>query len=277
MFIFKQIKDLQNHLSNFDSIGFVPTMGALHEGHLSLINQSKKENTLSVCSIFVNPTQFNNSNDFDKYPITIESDIEFLESVNCDVLFLPSVNEMYPDGIIDIKQYQIGYLDTILDGKFRPNHFNGVCVIVHKLLQAVQPQKLYLGEKDFQQCAVIKQLVKSENIPVEIVTCPTLRMPNGLAMSSRNKRLSDFGLSMASLIYKCLNDIKNEQFDHSFEILQSKNIDILSAKNFKTEYLLLANADTLEILQDFDHSKNMVLLIASFFEEVRLIDNLRLN
>lgn len=277
MFIFKQIEDLQKYLKAHTAIGFVPTMGALHEGHLSLIKHSKAENGLTVCSIFVNPTQFNDPKDFEKYPITIESDIELLHDAGCDVLFLPEVAEMYPDGIGAIRQYEIGFLDTVFDGKHRPGHFNGVCVIVHKLLDAVKPHRLYLGEKDFQQCLVIKQLVTTEQIPTEVITCPTLRTELGLAMSSRNARLSEMQREEAALIYRLLNGIKVRQKSFTFEELQRDALQQLTDAGFNTEYLMLANAETLEEMKEFDHQKKMVLLIASFFHGVRLIDNLRVN
>lgn len=157
MYIIKTILELQNLLHQNASVGFVPTMGALHEGHISLIEKSRSENEITVCSIFINPTQFNNQSDFEKYPVTIDSDIEKLIAAKTDVLFLPSVNEMYPTGMKNIPSYDIGYLDTILDGKFRPGHFNGVSLIVHKLLNAVQPHKLYLGEKIFNNALLLNE------------------------------------------------------------------------------------------------------------------------
>lgn len=278
MYIIREIKELQNLLTNSPkSIGFVPTMGALHEGHISLIQQSQKENEITVCSIFVNPTQFNNQSDFDKYPITIDIDIEKLLASKTDVLFLPSVLEMYPSGIEKTPIYDIGYLDTILDGKFRPGHFNGVSMIVHKLLNAVNPHKLYLGEKDFQQCLVIKRMIELQKLKVEVVTCPTLRDEDGLAKSSRNMRLNIDARKKAPSIYKCLSTIKNNQTKQSFESLQKECLSTLSDLGFETEYILLADASTLEILTEFDFSKKMVVLIASFLDGVRLIDNLRMN
>jgi pantoate--beta-alanine ligase len=169
-------------------IGFVPTMGALHEGHLSLVSQSKTETDLSVVSIFVNPTQFNNQSDFDNYPITLETDCQMLASLETDVLFLPSVEEMYPEK--DTRQFELGGLDRMMEGKFRPGHFNGVAQIVSNLFEAVMPNKAYFGQKDFQQLAVIRYMTQSMNYPIEIISCPIVREPDGLAMSSRNMRLS---------------------------------------------------------------------------------------
>ena len=277
MYIIKTILELQNLLHHNASVGFVPTMGALHEGHISLIEKSRLENEITVCSIFINPTQFNNQSDFEKYPVTIDSDIEKLIAAKTDVLFLPSVNEMYPTGMENIPIYDIGYLDTVLDGKFRPGHFNGVSLIVHKLLNAVQPHKLYLGEKDFQQCLVIKRMILLQKLNVEVITCPTLRDDDGLAKSSRNTRLSAEARLKAPLIYNCLYAIKNNMSTIPFEQIQQSCVQKLAQNGFETEYILLANADNLEVMTDFDDTKKMIVLIASFLEGIRLIDNLRMN
>jgi pantoate--beta-alanine ligase len=277
MFIVKKILELQKLLRQKTSIGFVPTMGALHEGHISLIEKSKSENEITVCSIFINPTQFNNLTDLEKYPVTIEADIEKLIAAKTDVLFLPSVEEMYPHGMENIPIYDIGYLDTILDGKFRPGHFNGVSLIVHKLLNAVKPHKLYLGEKDFQQCLVIKRMIAMQNLQVEVITCPTLREADGLAKSSRNIRLSVEARAKASLIYNCLLSFKDSFNTTSFHQLQQNWIQKLTQNGFKPEYIILANADNLDILTEFNESKKMVVLIATFLDGVRLIDNYRIN
>jgi pantoate--beta-alanine ligase len=277
MYIVKTILELQNLLRQKASIGFVPTMGALHEGHISLIEKSKSENETTVCSIFINPTQFNSLTDLEKYPVTIDADIEKLIAANTDVLFLPSVEEMYPSGLENMPIYDIGYLDTILDGKFRPGHFNGVSLIVHKLLIAVKPHKLYLGEKDFQQCLVIKRMIALQNLQVEVITCPTLRDEDGLAKSSRNTRLSAEARAKAPLIHACLVSIKDNVNTTSFQQTQQNWIQKLTENGFDTEYILLANADNLEILAEFDESKKMVVLIAAFLDGVRLIDNLRIN
>jgi len=277
MYIVKTILELQNLLRQKASIGFVPTMGALHEGHISLIEKSKSENETTVCSIFINPTQFNNLTDLEKYPVTIDADIEKLITAKTDVLFLPSVEEMYPSGLKNMPIYDIGYLDTILDGKFRPGHFNGVSLIVHKLLIAVKPHKLYLGEKDFQQCLVIKRMIALQNLQVEVITCPTLRDEDGLAKSSRNTRLSAEARAKAPLIYACLVSIKDNVNSTSFQQTQQNWIQKLTENGFDTEYILLANADNLELITEFDESKKMVVLIAAFLDGVRLIDNLRIN
>lgn len=276
MFIVKRAADLQKITENQGHIGFVPTMGALHRGHISLIEKSRDASQLTVCSIFVNPTQFNDPQDFIKYPKTLENDIYLLEKAGCDVLFLPEVSEMYPEGILNIRQYPIGYLDTILEGLHRPGHFNGVCAIVHKLLQTVNPNLLYLGEKDFQQCLVIQQLVQNESIPVEVQICPTTRLPNGLAMSSRNQRLSESGKELASAIYRNLKKIQANWQNESFSILRQQALNALQEASFETEYLELADANNLHPLSDFDASKLMVVLIATRLEGIRLIDNIKI-
>src|SRR5437762_3691918 len=199
MIIFKKTGELQQYLAPFrqkdkgrlTGIGFVPTMGALHDGHLSLLKTSAQENRLSICSIFVNPAQFNDSNDFKKYPSTLEQDILKLETNGCDILFLPDVEEIYPHGIDKKKHYDLGYLETILEGEFRPGHFQGVCMAVEKLLLIVRPDKLYLGQKDYQQCMIITRLIRLMELEKEIgiKICPILREKDGLAMSSRNMLL----------------------------------------------------------------------------------------
>src|SRR5678810_1230103 len=190
MITFKKTKDLQDYLDQCRQknygIGFVPTMGALHDGHLSLVKTSLNENKVSVCSIFVNPAQFNDPTDFEKYPSTITDDIIKLETTGCDILFLPAVEEVYPDSFKLKKEYDLGYLDTILEGEFRPGHFQGVCMAVGKLLMIVEPDKLYLGQKDYQQCMIITKLIQlmglDEKVAVRI--CPILREKDGLATVS---------------------------------------------------------------------------------------------
>lgn len=278
MLIFKETADLKHFINSQPSpIGFIPTMGALHQGHLSLIQKASQECKITVCSIFVNPTQFNDPSDFEKYPVTLDQDILLLNQVRTDVLFLPSVKEMYPDGLGKLTQYDIGYLDTILDGKFRPGHFNGVCNIVETLLRAVDPDKLYMGEKDFQQCLVVKRLIELMKCDIELITCPTRRENNGLAMSSRNERLSKAAREKASAIYYCLHSIKEDMKKRSFDELRTHYTNYLQTNGFETEYLLLADANNLHMLEDFDVARKMVILIATKLEGVRLIDNLRIN
>lgn len=278
MLIFKKIEQIQLYLNkerlSGKRVGFVPTMGALHEGHLSLIKASQKENQLTVCSIFVNPTQFNNAADLQKYPRTTEQDIELLTATCCDILFMPEVTEMYPDGQQLTVQYDLGYVETVLEGAYRPGHFQGVAQVVEKLLDIVLPDQLYLGQKDYQQCAVLKRLIEIKHLPVHLNIVPTMREPDGLAMSSRNRRLTEPQRNLAGVIYQCLVSIQAKQGVQSFSIVKKECIDILEKKGFKPEYIELANADSLEILTDYADGEPMVALIAAFIGEIRLIDNL---
>jgi pantoate--beta-alanine ligase len=278
MILFKTIDDLQKHLITQKnkglSVGFVPTMGALHQGHLSLINNSKLYCDITVCSIFVNPTQFNDSKDFEKYPITIETDIRLLEQVRCDVLFLPSANEMYPNGTALTRHYELGYLETVLEGKFRPNHFQGVCQIVHRLLEIVLPKYTFLGQKDYQQCMVIQQLIALTGITTQLIIGNTLRETSGLAMSSRNIRLSDDDKLKATIIYQSLKYINENINRKSPDELISSVTNNLYANGFdKIDYVAICNANTLELVNEIDANTPKVALIAAFLGGVRLIDN----
>ena len=281
MIIFKHPKDLQSYIQNGaidpNSIGFVPTMGALHKGHISLIQTARVENSLVVASIYVNPTQFTDQLDFEKYPSTIESDILKLENSGCDILFLPSVADIYPNGITANQQYNLGHLDTILEGKYRPGHFQGVCQIVHLLLQIISPGKLYLGQKDYQQCLVIKKMISLLHIGTSVIICPTQREPDGLAMSSRNVRLTSIEREKATYIFKMLNYInensKAEDLEKLEQIVQNK----LTEQGFKVEYVAIADQLTLENIQYRDKPSTPVALIAAYINQVRLIDNLILN
>ncbi|MFT4062303.1 MAG: pantoate--beta-alanine ligase [Edaphocola sp.] len=278
MFIFKKITDLKPWVDQQKqlgfSIGFVPTMGALHQGHLSLVAESKKGSGLTVASIFVNPTQFNDLADLEKYPRTTEQDIKLLSGAGCDVLFLPDVAEMYPGNLKLDKAYDLGYVETVLDGASRPGHFQGVAQVVEKLLDIVQPDELYMGQKDFQQIAVIKRLLSLKKSNIVLVPVPTKREPDGLAMSSRNTRLSEAQRNTANLLYQCLVSIQAKKDIQSFGVIRKECWDLLENKGVQPDYITLADAATLEILSDFDQSRNMVALMAAFVGEVRLIDNL---
>ncbi len=280
MIILKKSDDLKDflniHAGKGMNIGFVPTMGALHDGHISLIDLSKRENEITVCSIFVNPTQFNNPNDFIKYPITIENDIDMLEKQSCDVLFLPEIEEIYPPGYIK-SHYELGYLETVLEGKYRPGHFQGVCQVIDRFLKIVNPGKLYLGQKDFQQCMVIDSLLKLKNYPVKLIICPTLRETDGLAMSSRNKRLNETERKLSGKIFEALSIIKNEIKKGSLKELKMKAIQYLSSFGFNTNYVEIADATNLSLLENWDGNKKLVALVATNLNDVRLIDNLILN
>lgn len=280
MILFKKAKDISEYLlkikSSGSSIGFIPTMGALHPGHISLLQSSKKTDTTSVCSIFVNPTQFNDSKDFENYPSTMETDIDHLEKTGCDVLFLPSVSEMYPEGTGTFKRYELGYLETVLEGKYRPGHFQGVCQVVYRLLNIIPTDHLYLGQKDYQQCMVIKKMIELTHFKTEITICPTLREAEGLAMSSRNTRLSKMDRKKALKIFETLSFLRSHIKPGDLQGIQERAIQILTAEGFKIDYIEIADADTLELLNSWDGKRPTVALIAAFLEKVRLIDNMLL-
>lgn len=285
MIIFHEIGALKRHLSLQQqkgyNIGFVPTMGALHEGHLSLIRNCRSVAGVTVCSIFVNPTQFNDPVDFAKYPITTSNDIKLLLKEKTDVLFLPSVEEIYPAGISANQHYELGYLETILEGAHRPGHFQGVCQVVHRLLEIVEPDKMFLGQKDYQQCMVLKKLVNLLNISSEIVIGKTIRESSGLAMSSRNIRLTQEQHQKASAIHIALNHIKNSLLQNTVSELQNDVTAILLKNGFsKIDYIAIANAETLQLMNEdykWDAKTPLVALIAAFMGEVRLIDNMILT
>ncbi|MBN8676153.1 MAG: pantoate--beta-alanine ligase [Chitinophagales bacterium] len=283
MIIFKKAADLGHYLAGQKkhnrSVGFVPTMGALHQGHISLLEASKKDNDITISSIFINPAQFNDPADFEKYPVTIEKDIYLLEKAGCDILFLPSVAEIYPDGFHNHKQYDLGKLETLLEGKFRPGHFQGVCMVVERLLTIVCPGKFYLGQKDYQQCMVINRLIQLMGIENDtaLVVCPTLREPDGLAMSSRNMRLNEEERKKAVAIYNVLTGIKNNLRPSSLITMKNKAVEELAAKGFRVDYVEIADAVTLEPVTEWDGRQKLVALVAAFNNEVRLIDNMLIN
>jgi pantoate--beta-alanine ligase len=272
------IAQLQKILSNFKksgkSIGFVPTMGALHAGHISLIEKAKAENDLVVCSIFVNPTQFNDPKDLLKYPRTPENDKQLLLKAGCDILFSPAVDEMYPEK--DNRVFDFGGLDKVMEGLYRPGHFNGVAQIVSKLFDAVKPNKAYFGKKDFQQLVIIKHITKQLNLPIEIIACETVRENDGLAMSSRNILLNNNERTQAIQLYKALSFVKQNASVLSVNELKEKVNEMLSDFNLiKTEYFEIVDADTLQTVNKIVPGKT-VACIAAFVGNVRLIDNISL-
>jgi pantoate--beta-alanine ligase len=281
MVIFKKIQDLQAYLkeqkNSGKTIGFVPTMGALHSGHTSLVSISHAAGDLVVCSIFVNPTQFNDKADFEKYPISVDEDIALLLKANCDVLFLPSVDEMYPNGTSETSDYDLGYLDTVLEAAHRPGHFKGVVQIVAKLLDAVQPDNLYMGQKDYQQCLVIEKMLDIDDRNINMHICPTQREADGLAMSSRNRRLTEPQRALAGVIYQCLVSIQTKKDSGNFEVVQKECIELLKHKGLEPDYVALADADDLTVLDNYDSSRRMVALIAARIGNNRLIDNMLLQ
>ncbi len=251
--------------------GFVPTMGALHEGHLSLIRKAKFDGKLVVCSIFVNPTQFNNADDLEKYPRPVEEDIALLEGEGCDILFLPSEAEIYPADY-EAEKYDLGNLETMLEGAFRPGHFQGVCQVVHRLLQIVRPQKMYIGQKDYQQCMVLQKLVEITNSPVKIERVATMRESDGLAMSSRNRRLSAEARIKAPIIYEALTRVADGKSRPLPEVLFEAR-KLLSDNGYIVDYVEVADAATLEVLAEWN-DRPKVVLAAALIDDVRLIDNL---
>jgi len=268
---------LDNSRVNNKIIGFVPTMGALHEGHLSLLKLAQKDCDEIVCSIFINPTQFNDSNDLENYPITIEEDIKLLEEISCDILFLPNVTEMYPQGLY-AKQYQLNGVDKVLEGEKRPGHFDGVCTIVHRLFSIVKPNIAYFGEKDFQQVAVIKQMVNSLSLPIQIKTGKTIRDKDGLAKSSRNTLLSTTQRKKATYIYASLQKMKF--LYGKVDCPQLKEMikdDINKAQDMQLDYVEIVNPQSFRPLQGKGTNEDAVALMAVFLGKVRLIDNLSLN
>ncbi len=257
------------------SIGFVPTMGALHAGHLSLIQQAGNENELVVSSIFINPTQFNNPVDFEKYPVTIDQDIAKLEEQGCHLLFLPAVEEIYP---ADFKKqdYPLGELEHILEGPTRPGHFQGVCMVVERLLELIPSHRLYLGEKDYQQCLVIKTLLNLNAIQTELIICPTVRESDGLAMSSRNLRLSEVERKQATHIYQTLCWIKKNISALTSDSLIAQAKDRLESAGFRVDYVALTD-NNLRAVSTIEPGKPIRALIAAHLNEIRLIDNLLLT
>jgi pantoate--beta-alanine ligase len=276
MKIFSTIKEIKENLSlqkvSGKTIGFVPTMGALHKGHLSLIEYARKENDTTVCSIFINPIQFNNKEDYIKYPKSTESDILMLEKAGCDFLFMPEESEMYPDD--KIITYELGSLDKNMEGAFRPGHFNGVAVIVKKLFDIIEPDRAYFGQKDFQQLAIIKYFVKQFKIPVQIIGCQTVRENDGLAMSSRNQRLTTEERVVAPLIYKTLIKVRSEAGSKDISTLKKMvEEEISKCSLMKLEYFDIVDAETLQIVHNIRNHKSVVGCIAVYLGNVRLIDN----
>lgn len=270
----KTKRELDKLRSQGKTIGFVPTMGALHEGHLDLMRRAKKENDILVVSIFVNPIQFNNPEDLKKYPRNFEEDRALLESVKCDLLFSPGVKEMYPETVQT--SYDFGKLENVMEGAFRPGHFNGVAVVVEKLFDIVNPDKAYFGEKDFQQLAIIKKLVEMKNIPVEIVPCPTVREKDGLAMSSRNERLTSEERLMASFIYETLNDAKSWVDDLTPDEVKLKlKNQFADQPKFQLEYFEIADDKELQAISDWKQAPGIRGFLAANLGNVRLIDNIR--
>lgn len=277
---FTSILSLQTYISEQRTkgfkVGFVPTMGALHAGHISLINESKRNNDITVCSIFINPTQFNNKQDFEKYPITLDSDSQKLLNAGCEVLFAPSVAEMYPNGTAYHLKWEIGELDTCWDGAHRPGHFKGMIQVVSLLLQIVQPDNLYMGLKDLQQFSIVKKFLHETKSSIKLIGCETLREPDGLAMSSRNVRIIPEHKPMARLIsvstYEAIYRIKylQEPIDTTLQKMRNRFTD----KPFHLEYFEMVQLETMRAVKEYRSDTSYAIIIACWLGDVRLIDNM---
>lgn len=277
--IFKNIVDLQAFLKNKKAenkqVGFVPTMGALHEGHLSLIAESKRVTAVTVCSIFVNPTQFDDKGDLDKYPRTTEKDSALLKENGCDVLFLPSVVEVYPEGSDIVVDYDFGYLDKPMEGAHRDGHFKGVAQVVNRLLEIVRPNQLFMGQKDYQQFKIIGKLLELTNSEVKLVKCDIVREKDGLAMSSRNTRLSPEDRQKSVWISKILQWVKTQYGISTPTLIENAAIEKLNEiEGFDVDYLKIVNAQTLEEINHWMDIEEQIVCTAVRVGEVRLIDNI---
>ena len=278
MKIIRTIKDLQTELSELKAqgkkVGLVPTMGALHAGHASLVKRSVNENDVTVVSVFVNPTQFNDKNDLVKYPRTLDADCKLLESCGVTFVFAPSVEEIYPEP--DTRRFSYAPLDTVMEGAFRPGHFNGVCQIVSKLFDIVKPHCAYFGEKDFQQLAIIREMVRQMKFDLEIVGCPIVREEDGLALSSRNARLSAEERENALNISRTLFKSRTFATTHSVSETQKMVEDaIAAAPGLRLEYFEIVDGNTLQKVGDWNDTSYVVGCITVFCGEVRLIDNIK--
>ncbi|MFA6922871.1 MAG: pantoate--beta-alanine ligase [Bacteroidales bacterium] len=278
MLVFEKIISIKKHISELKeakkTIGFVPTMGALHNGHISLINKAKKENNIVVSSIFINPTQFNDKSDFEKYPRTLETDKEILEKANCDIIFAPSKEEMYPEP--DNSKFDFGNLDKVMEGNFRPGHFKGVAIIVKKLLKIIEPHRAYFGEKDYQQFLIIKKLTSILNLPIQIIGCPTIRESDGLAMSSRNTRLSNKERADAVKVSQILLEIKQLKGKMSVdEMIFFVENEIKKIPLLKLEYFEIADNTTLLPVKNWHNYEDTMAFIAFYAGKIRLIDNVK--
>ena len=281
MRVFKTKKELKRHisalLSQKNKIGFVPTMGALHKGHLSLVDMSKKENDYTVVSIFVNPTQFDKKEDLEKYPRTTSQDLSLLEQINCDAVFLPSVEEIY-DQDVTSQAFDFDGLENEMEGKFREGHFDGVGTIVKAFFEIVTPTKAYFGEKDFQQLQVIKKMVEKAQLDVEVMGCPIFREENGLAMSSRNERLTEAQRNEGAMIYETLKAVNKKIANHSLSDIQNwVASEFEKHPLFDLEYFVIADEATLKEVTSISPEKNLRAFIAVYANSIRLIDNLPLN
>lgn len=278
MKVIHTIKDLQAELSVLKAqgkkVGLVPTMGALHAGHASLVKRSVNENEVTVVSVFVNPTQFNDKNDLVKYPRTLDADCKLLEACGATYAFAPSVEEMYPEP--DTRQFSYAPLDTVMEGAFRPGHFNGVCQIVSKLFEAVKPHRAYFGEKDFQQLAIIREMVRQMQFDLEIVGCPIVREEDGLALSSRNARLSaeerENALKISQTLFKSRTFAATHTVNETLKFVEDA---IAAVPGLRLEYFEIVDGNTLQKVDNWNQTSYVVGCITVFCGDVRLIDNIK--
>lgn len=278
MLLFKRTEQISAYLHKQKemglSVGFVPTMGALHQGHLSLIERSQKENDITVCSIFVNPRQFNDKKDLEKYPRPVGHDIEMLTLAGNNVLFLPEVDDIYPPGINIGPDVDLTSLTTQLEGAFRPGHFDGVITVVYRLLDIIRPDRLYMGLKDFQQQRIIGEMISKLSLPATLIPCPSLRESDGLAMSSRNVRLSPEWRQKAPLLYETLTLTAEKLRTADPALLKEEAINKLNGAGFRPEYFEIRNQETLMPAIDIQADQKYVILVAAWAGDVRLIDNI---
>ncbi|MGH1338237.1 MAG: pantoate--beta-alanine ligase [Aureispira sp.] len=280
MYIFKTVPALQLHLQSLrqqgQRVGFVPTMGALHHGHLSLVQHALEQTDQVVCSIFVNPTQFGETQDLDLYPRPIERDIEQLESIGCSLLFLPSVEEVYPEDW-HTPTFDLGGLDHTMEGAERPGHFEGVVQVVHRFLTIVQPDALFMGQKDYQQFSIIKRLLQQMDASIQLVRVPIVREKDGLAMSSRNVRLSQTGREKACLISKMLFQAQEQAKTASLATVHQNALDFLKAHDLQADYFTIINGDSLEPISEFSEAPIVTACTTIRIDGVRLLDNIILR
>ena len=278
MYIFKKVEDLQNYLHQLrDSgkrIGFVPTMGALHAGHISLIEEANQGSDITVCSIFVNPTQFDNADDLAKYGRNLPKDAKMLGDAHTNVLFAPNVDEVYPPNLETEVDLDFGQLTKVMEGRFRTGHFEGMVQVVSRLLNIVEPDSLYMGQKDFQQAAIVKNMLQQQKRKTQLVVCPIIREPHGLAMSSRNERLSVEDRQVAKVLHEALLEAKQNLANKNMETLKKVAQEKIETAGLKLDYFEIADANTLLSIESTDQSTEIVACVAAYLKDVRLIDNM---
>lgn len=281
MYLFKGVKELRKQLRVLQtanrSFGFVPTMGALHDGHLALVRRSLAENSFTICSIFVNPTQFNEASDLEKYPRTPSKDIEMLLEVGCDILFMPFVSEVYPAEYYQKPHFDFGPLDKVMEGAFRPGHFAGVAQVVYRLLEIVEPTRLYMGQKDYQQFLIVCDMLRQTGLSTQLVMYPIVREKDGLAMSSRNRRLQPGHRRKAGIIFEVLQQARDQLSQLSIDEIKKQSLERLSLPGFRPEYFEIVDADNLQPVSTVREGRPLIACTAVWAGDVRLIDNLFLQ